>query len=74
MGTAFEVVTGLNSPSTTTAGTYTAFTANSGQSFAIRQANGSPAGKVLGPWGQFKAAGKLQIKRSEEHTSELQSP
>lgn len=67
MGAAFEVVTGYNSPATTTAGTYTAFTANSGQSFSIRQANGSPAGKVLGPWGEFKVAGKLQIKTPRWH-------
>lgn len=67
MGSAFEIVTGYNSPSTTTAGTYTAFTANSGQSFSIRQANGSPAGQVFGPWGQFGAAGKLQIKTPRWH-------
>lgn len=67
MGAAFEVVTGYNSPSTTTAGTYTAFTANSGQSFNIRQANGSPAGKVLGPWWQYGVAGKGQIKTPRWH-------
>lgn len=67
MGAALEVVTGYNSPSTTTAGTYTAFTANSGQSFSIRQANGSPAGKVLGPWATFAAAGKLRLLTPRWH-------
>ena len=67
MGAAFEVVTGFNSPATTTAGTYVAFTANSGQSFSIRQANGSPSGQVFGPWGQFGAAGKLQVKTPRWH-------
>jgi len=71
MGTAFEVVTGYNSPATTTAGTYTAFTANSGQSFSIRQANGSPAGKVLGPWAQFGAAGKFQVKTPRWHDTTI---
>jgi hypothetical protein len=67
MGAAFEVVTALNSPATTTAGTYVGFTANSGQSFSIRQANGTPAAQLLAPWGQFGAAGKLQIKSPRLH-------
>lgn len=71
MGTAFEVVTAFASPSTTTAGTYVAATANSGQSFSIRQANGSPAGKVLGPWAQFGAAGKLQVKTPRWHDTTI---
>lgn len=71
MGAAFEVVTALNSPATTTAGTYTAFTANSGQSFSIRQANGSPSGLVFGPWGQFGAAGLLQIKTPRWHDTTI---
>lgn len=71
MGKALEVVTGYWSPPTTTAGTYAAFTANSGQSFAIRQANGSPAGKVLAPWGQYGAAGKLQIKTPRWHDTTI---
>ncbi len=67
MGQALEVVTGYQTLATTTAGTYTAFTANQGQSFAVRQANGSPAGKVLTPWAQFGAAGKLQLKTPRWH-------
>lgn len=71
MGRALELVTGYQSPATTTAGTYTAFTANQGQSFAIRQANGTPAGKVLAPWGQFGAAGYLQVKTPRWHDTTI---
>ncbi len=67
MGAALEIVTGYATEATTTAGTYFGFTANSGQSFAIRQANGTPAGSVLGPWGQFGAAGLLQLKSPRWH-------
>jgi hypothetical protein len=71
MGAALEVVTGAQTQATTTAGTYTAFTANSGQSFSIRQANGTPAGEVLGPWASFGAAGKLQIKTPRWHDTTI---
>lgn len=71
MGAAMEVVTGYQTQATTTAGTYTAFTANSGQSFTIRQANGSPAGRVASPWGQFGAAGFLQIKTPRWHDTTI---
>jgi hypothetical protein len=71
MGAAFEVVTAYNSPGTTTAGTYVGFTANSGQSFSIRQANGTPAAQLLAPWGQFGAAGKLQIKSPRLHDTTI---
>jgi hypothetical protein len=71
MGKALEVVTGSWSPATTTAGTYGAFTANSGQSFAVRQANGSPAGKVLSPWAQYGAAGFLQVKTPRWHDTTI---
>jgi hypothetical protein len=64
-------VTGYQSPGTTTAGTYTTFTANSGQSFSIRQANGTPAGSVLGPWASFGAAGKLQLKTPRWHDTTI---
>jgi hypothetical protein len=71
MGAALEVITGAQVQATTTAGTYTAFTANSGQSFAIRQANGTPAGTVMGPWASFGAAGKLQIKTPRWHDTTI---
>jgi len=71
MGDALELITAYNSPSTTTAGTYTAFTANSGQSFTIRQANGNPCGQILTPWGQFGAAGKLQLKSPRLHDTTI---
>lgn len=71
MGAALEVVTGAQTQATTTAGTYTAFTANSGQSFSIRQANGTPCGEVWGPWASFGAAGKLQIKTPRWHDTTI---
>lgn len=71
MGAAFEVVTGAQTAATTTAGTYTTYTANSGQSFSIRQANGTPAGMVLGPWATYAAAGKLQIKSPRWHDTTI---
>ena len=71
MGAALEIVTGAQTAATTTAGTYTAFTANSGQSFSIRQANGTPAGMALGPWASFGAAGKLQIKSPRWHDTTI---
>jgi hypothetical protein len=71
MGAALEVVTALWSPATTTAGTYAAFTASSGQSFTVRQANGSPAAKILSPWAQYGAAGKLQIKSPRLHDTTI---
>lgn len=71
MGRALEVVTGYWSPATTTAGTYGAFTANSGQSFTIRQANGSPAGRVLTPWAQYHASGFLQVKTPRWHDTTI---
>jgi hypothetical protein len=71
MGAALEVVTGAQTQATTTAGTYTAFTANSGQSFSIRQAQGTPAGTVLGPWASFGAAGKLQVKTPRWHDTTI---
>jgi len=71
MGAAFEVVTAFASPATTTAGTYLAMTANTGQGFAIRQANGVPSAKVLGPWASFGVAGKLQIKSPRWHDTTI---
>lgn len=71
MGAALELVTAYASPATTTAGTYFALTANTGQSFAIRQANGVPAARMLAPWGQFGAAGYLQIKSPRMHDTTI---
>jgi hypothetical protein len=71
MGAAFEVITGFNNPATTTAGTYVGFTANTGQSFAIRQANGVPSAQVLGPWMSGSVAAKLQIKSPRWHDTTI---
>jgi hypothetical protein len=71
MGAAFEVVTGYNNPSTTTAGTFSNYTANSGQSFTIRQANQSPAGRIFAPWNQGSAAGQFQIKSPRLHDTTI---
>ena len=62
-----ETVTGYQSPSTTTAGTYTAFTAQSGQSFTVRSSDSDPAGVMFAPFGSFGAAGYAQIKSARMH-------
>lgn len=71
MPPAYEVVTGYATEATTTAGTYFALTANSGQSFAVRQANGVPAASMLAPWVEGKAAGYLQIKSPRMHDTTI---
>lgn len=65
------MVTGYQTQSSTTAGTYTAFTANSGQSFTIRQAAGTVAGSVFAPWASFGAAGKFQVKSPRWHDTTI---
>lgn len=67
MGQALEVVTAFVTSATTTAGTYVALAANAPGSLTIRQAGGVVAGEVFTPWGQFGAAGKLQLKSPRWH-------
>lgn len=67
----FETVTGYQSPSTTTAGTYTAFTAQSGQSFTVRSADSDPAGVMFAPFASFGAQGYLQIKSPRMHDNNV---
>lgn len=62
-----ETVTGYQSPATTTAGTYTAFTAQSGQSFTVRSSDSDPAGVMFAPFASFGAAGYLQVKSPRMH-------
>lgn len=71
MGVALEVVTAVAAESSTVAGTYFPFTANSGQSFAVRQANGVPAASMLAPWAQYDTAGYLQIKSPRMHDTTI---
>ena len=71
MPPAYEVVTGYATAATTTAGTYVALTANTGQSFAVRQANGVPAASMLAPWVEGNAAGYLQIKSPRMHDTTI---
>jgi len=67
MGAALETVTGYQSPATTTAGTYTTFTANTGVSFTIRATPTDQAGNMLGVFTSFGAAGYAQIKSARMH-------
>lgn len=67
MGAARETLSGYQTQSTTTAGTYTAFTAQTNQSFTVRATPGSLAGEMWSPWGEFGAAGELQIKSPRMH-------
>lgn len=62
-----ETVTGYQSPATTTAGTYTAFTAQNGQTFTVRSSDSDPAGVMFAPFGSFGAAGYAQIKSARMH-------
>lgn len=71
MGQALEVVTGYVTTASLAAGTYSAFTANSGQSYSIRQANGVPAAHLLAPWAQAGAAGWAQIKSPRMHDTTI---
>lgn len=72
MGRALEVITAYDTEAGGfTAGTYTSFTANTGQSFSIRQANGTPAAHLLAPWGQFQVAGYLQVKSPRMHDTTI---
>jgi hypothetical protein len=71
VGAGFEVVTGTLSTSSLTAGTYAAYVANTGQSFAIRQSNGSPSAELLAPWAQSGVAGFVQIKSPRMHDTTI---
>ncbi len=71
MGAALEVVTAAATEATTTAGTYFALTANSGQSFTVRATPNSQAGNLLAPWADFAAAGYLQIKSPRMHDTTI---
>jgi len=67
MGAALETVTGYQSPGTTTAGTYTTFTVQNGQSFTVRATPTDQAGEMFAPFASFGAAGYLQIKSARMH-------
>lgn len=67
MGAAIETVSGYANPATTTAGTYFALTAQSGQSFAIRATPTAEAGMMLSPSADFGVVGYLQIKSPRMH-------
>ena len=71
MPRALETVVAYSTQATTTAGTYFALTAASGQSFSIHQANGVPAASLLAPWGRFGAAGYLQVKSPRMHDTTI---
>lgn len=62
-----ETVTGYKTDATTTAGTYTAFSAQSGQSFTVRSSDSDPAGVMFAPFGSFGAAGLAQVKSARMH-------
>jgi hypothetical protein len=66
-----ETVTGYQTASTTTAGTYTAFTAQNGQSFTVRSSDSDPAGVMFAPFGSFGAAGYAQIKSARMHDNNI---
>ena len=67
MGAALETVTGYQSPATTTAGTYTTFTVQNGQSFTVRATPTDQAGEMFAPFASFGAAGYLQVKSARMH-------
>ena len=67
MGAALETVSGYATASTTTAGTYVAFTAQSNQSFSVRATPSSLAGEMWSPFAEFGAAGYAQIKSPRMH-------
>lgn len=71
MGAALEVVTGLLTTSSLTAGTYSTFTANTGQSFTVRATPTDQAGSMLSPWGQSNGKGYLQIKSPRMHDTTI---
>ena len=71
MGKALETVVAYATEATTTAGTYFALTANTGQSFSIRQANGVPAAQLLAPWANFGVAGYAQVKSPRMHDTTI---
>jgi hypothetical protein len=67
MGAAIETISGYNTSATTTAGTYVAFTAQTGQSFTIRATPSAQAGWLCSPFVEGGAAGVLQIKSPRMH-------
>lgn len=71
MGRALEVVTGVLTTSALTAGTYDAYTANSGQSFSIRASSGQPSASLLAPWSQAGTKGYVQIKSPRMHDTTI---
>lgn len=71
MGAALETVTGFLTTSSLSAGTYSALTANSGQSFTIRATPTSQAGSMLQPFGQVNLAGYFQIKSARMHDTTI---
>ncbi len=71
MGASLETVTGYLTTAALTAGTYAAFTANSGQSFSIRATPTPQAGELLAPWADAKSAGYVQIKSPRMHDTTI---
>ena len=71
MGRALETVVGYLEGSAVTAGAYQGFTPHSAQSFAIRASDGVPSAKILAPWGQYGAAGFLQMKSPRLHDTTI---
>ena len=66
-----ETVTGYVTEATTTAGTYFAFAAQSGQSFTVRSSDSDPAGVMFAPFGSFGAAGYAQVKSPRMHDNTI---
>jgi hypothetical protein len=64
---ALETVTAYNNPSSTTAGTYTTYTAQAGQSLTIRSADSDPAGNMIQVFADGGVQGYAQIKSARMH-------
>lgn len=71
MGRALETVVAYLTEAATTAGDYYALTPHNAQSFAIRASDGVPSASILAPWGQFEAAGFLQVKSPRLHDTTI---
>lgn len=67
MPPALETVTAYNNPSTTTAGTYTTYTAQAGQSLTIRSADSDPAGNMIQVFADGGVQHYAQIKSARMH-------
>lgn len=71
MGAALETVTGFLTTSSLSAGTYSALTAITGQSYTVRATPTSQAGSLLAPFAEPNTKGFFQVKSARMHDTTI---